>query len=202
MSTRALAWTALGLALLLAGIVGFALHRWGVWSPPERPQFVFTNHLLTVPRGQRLLLRHPEPEAPEFRYTLAGSVLEPELEDPHSTLPHIRIGLEDRRPGEEQFAYRGVGYLDYIQLGALTPREWLEEIRLIRERSGSGRWRTVLRVTFGHESTSTVIYYHDPEQPVPGLGWYRQEVYGQGQPQQLLFASDAGQVDLGTPRAN
>ena len=47
-----------------------------------------------------------------------------------------------------------------------------------------------------------MVYYHDPATPVPGVGWYRQEVYGQGAPQTLMFASDGGRVELGAPRAN
>ena len=202
MSTRALGWTAALLLLLLGGITLLALHRWGLLAPAERPQFVFTNPLLTAPAGQRLILRHPEAEAPDFRYTFAHPVFEPEPEDPHSVMPHIRVGLEDRRPGEEHFSFRGVGYLDYAQMGALTPQEWIEEIGLVREQTRDGQWRTVLRATFGHVSAVTVAYYIDPAAPVPGLGWYRQEIYGEGKPQQLLFAADGGRVDLGERRAN
>jgi hypothetical protein len=81
-------------------------------------------------------------------------------------------------------------------MGALTVKEWLEEIRPLRERGDDGVERLVLRARFGHESGAVIDYFHDPERLCPGVGWYRHEMQATERPPVVVFATDGGKVDV------
>lgn len=198
MTTRGLAWTALLLALLLGGVAWLTLDRLGLLEELEAPGFVFENHLLDVQRGQRILLLPLQEGVPAVRYTITGAEVEPEVrEKPFFPSPYVVAGLEDRRADEDTWYFKDYAFLVLSQMGAMTPKEWLEEIGLVRERGPRGTERLLLRARYGHESGATVLYYFDPERPVPGVGWCRSEMHAQAQAlPEIHRARDAGRIDL------
>ena len=201
MSTRALGLLALLLAVLLAGSALLALDRLGWLADFDRPSFRFENPLLVTERFERVRLRKMQEGQPEARYTFTTFVTEPAETDPFSTQPHVRAGVESRAPTEEEFFYEGEQALLLRQLGAFSTREWLEEIRPVEERLQDGSVRIRVRATYGHQSGGNTVYFHDPDQRVPGFGWIRQEFYAEGALRHVLYASDAGRVLLEEPAA-
>ncbi|MHC4494038.1 MAG: hypothetical protein ACYTDU_20780, partial [Planctomycetota bacterium] len=172
MTTRGLAWTALLLALLLVGVAWLTLDRLGLLEELETPDFVFENHVLGVQRGQRIILRPLQEGTPTLRYTFTGAEVEPEVnEKSFFPAPYVVAGMEDRQAGEDTWYFKDYLFLVLGQMGAMTPKEWLEEIGLVRERGRDGAERTLVRARYGHESVAAVLYYFDPERPVPGVGW-------------------------------
>ena len=197
MTTRGLAWTALLLALLLAGVGWLALDRLGRLSEIPVPDLVFENHVLGVQRGQRIILRPLQDGAPALRYTFTGAEVEPEAGGrSFFPAPYVVAGMETRPAGDDAWHFKDYLYLVLVQMGAMTAKEWLEEIGLVRERGRDGTERTLVRARYGHESGATVIYYFDPERPVPGVGWFRSEMHAQGRDPEIHFARDAGRIDL------
>ena len=199
MSVRALSLVAGLLLALLLAVAWLTADRFGYLGLPEPPGFVFQNSLLRTELGQRLILRPLDAAAPRMRLTMVASQLEPETEDRYAPLPYALFVAESRRKDEEHFTREKddlrVRYLLYQQMGALTGKEWLEEIRLVTEISRDGGQRTLLRAIFGHENGAQVAYFYDPARPVPVVGWFRQEVYGGGNPIQLLYAADGGRLE-------
>lgn len=197
MTTRGLAWTALLLALLIGGAAWLTLERLGRLEKLPAPDFLFENHVLGVQRGQRIILRPMQEGAPMLRYTFTGTETEPEAaERPFFPAPYVVAGMEDRKADEDTWRFRDYSYLILGQMGAMTPKEWLEEIGPVRERRRDGSERTLLRARYGHESGATVLYYFDPERPVPCVGWFRSEMHAQGREPEVHRAVDAGQIDL------
>ncbi|MHC4550280.1 MAG: hypothetical protein ACYTEZ_16030 [Planctomycetota bacterium] len=196
MSTRALAWTAALLYLLLLGAGTLLLQRLGYLAAYEAPTFVFTNHTLAVRRGQRVVVRPLQEGASWVRYTFTATVREPDPDDALFVAPHAVAGMEDRKAGEDTWYFKEPYFVALGQMGALTSREWLEEIRLVRERTGDGRERTLLRARYGHESGSTIFYYADPDRPVPVFGWFRTEMHAEGREPEVYFARGGGRIDL------
>jgi hypothetical protein len=89
-----------------------------------------------------------------------------------------------------------VASLALCQQGALTIQEWLQEIRPVREVRGAKGDRMLLSAVFGHRNGSVVLYYHDPLQSVPAVGWTRCEMVAEGRPPEITYASDAGVADV------
>ncbi|MHC4818614.1 MAG: hypothetical protein ACYTF8_11220 [Planctomycetota bacterium] len=197
MTTRGLSWTALGLALLLGGATWLTLDRLGLLEELPVPDFVFRNHVLDVERGRRIILRPMQEGPPTVRYTFTGTEAEPEVsEKAFFPAPYVVTGMEDRKPDEDAWYFKDYFFLVLGQMGAMTPKEWLEEIGLVRERSRDGTERLLVRALYGHESGATVVYYYDPERPVPGVGWFRSEMHAQDRDPEVHFARDAGRIDL------
>ena len=197
MTTRGLAWTALLLALLLGGAGWLTLDRLGLLAELETPDFVFENHVLGVQRGQRIILRPLQEGTPAVRWTFTGAEVEPEVSDlSFFPAPYAVAGMEDRQADDDTWYFKDYVFLVLGQMGAMTPKEWLEEIGLVRERGRDGAERMLVRARFGHESGAAVIYYFDPKRPVPVVGWVRSEMHAQDRTPEVHFASAAGQVDL------
>jgi len=191
-TTRGLAVTAalLGLMLVVAGVLwARRLGRVQDWQPME---LVFENPLLTAQRGQQVRIRPILQGGDERRYWFATIVTEPDPDDPVYAAPHLRVGASVRRPPATEFVFASVQYLALSQLGALTTKEWLEQITLVRERGNDGKERTLIRAGFGHESGGAVAYFTDPEHPVPGLGWFRTEMIPMSGPPQVHYATPDG----------
>jgi len=194
---RGLAWTALLLALLLSGVAWLTLDRLGLLEELETPDFVFQNHVLGVERGQRIILRPMQEGTPTARYTFTGADVEPEVgEKSFFPAPYVVAGMEDRQAGEDTWYFKDYLFLVFGQMGAMTPKEWLEEIGLVRERSPDGAERTLVRARYGHESGAAVLYFFDPERPVPGVGWFRSEMHAQDRTPEVHYARNAGRIDL------
>jgi len=198
-TTRALALVALLLALLLAATVWLALDRLGWLTEFERPGFRFENPMLKVQRFDRVRIRPMQEGQPEVRYTFTAFVTEPATDDPFSTQPHVRVGVESRGPEEPDFMYEGEQAFLLRQMGAYSTIEWLEEIRPVEELTQDGARVRRLRATYGHQSGGRTVYFTDPSIHVPGLGWIRQEFYAEGQLRHVLYASDGGRVVLEDP---
>jgi hypothetical protein len=180
-TTRVLFWTALVLGLLLLGGAWLTLDRLGLLEEVPTPDFVFENHVLGIQRGQRIILWPMQDGAPTLRYTFTGVEVEPEArEKPFFPMPYGVAGMEDRKAGEDAWYFKDYAFFVLGQMGAMTPKEWLEEIGLVRERGRDGQDRLLIRARFGHESGATILYYFDPERPVPGVGWFRSELHAQG----------------------
>jgi len=188
MSTRALASIAGFLGLLLAAAVVLLLARLGYLETPEKPGFLFENLLLTAPRGRRVILRPMQQGAPEQRFWFGPIITEPERDDAFDPAPHLRVGIEERDPETRKWIYRRVGSLDLALMGAMTTKEWLMEIRPVRDVAPDGTSRILLLASYGHESGATVSYLRDPAHLVPGFGWLRHEIYRAGNPPQVYYA--------------
>ncbi|HEX5137449.1 MAG TPA: hypothetical protein VFY93_10780 [Planctomycetota bacterium] len=191
MSARALKGTAAVLFVLCVAAAALLSRRLGWWDAPAPIEWTFVNPTLSVARGQRVVLRPIVEGVRPLRYTFVLPVTDPLPDDPVAPVPHLRAGVEEYEEGE--WAYRPpVEAVAFCQMGALTPQEWLTEIRPILESGGAGGARMLLKATFGHRSGATVAYYHDPMAPVPGLGWTRNEMVAEGRPPELYFATDGG----------
>jgi hypothetical protein len=135
--------------------------------------------------------------APTLRLTFTGTEVEPEAaERSFFPAPYAVAGMEDRKADEDAWHFRDYLYLVLGQMGAMTPKEWLEEITLVRERGRDGSERTLVRARYGHESGAAVLYYFDPERPVQGVGWTRSEMHAQGREPEIHFARNTPPVDL------
>ena len=182
MSNRALGLLALVLGLLVIGAVGLGLQRLGYLTDAEPVDFVFTNPTLQVKRGQRVIVRPMLEGGSWRRFTFLVMLAEPQPDDPVYSAPHIRAGVEERGEDGNWYRLRSVDQfvqpLALSQMGATTIKEWLEEIRPVREIGNDGTMRTVLRVMFGNVAGGQVIYVFDPNRPIPAFGWIRQEVHG------------------------
>jgi hypothetical protein len=196
-TTRGLLGTAVLLALLLGGVAWLTLDRLGLLEELPTPDFVFENRTLSAERGQRIILRPLQEGSPTLRYTVTGAEVEPERrENAFFPAPHLVAGMEDRQAGEDTWYFKDYAYLVLGQMGAMTPKEWLEEISLVRERGRDGTERTLVRALYGHESGATVVYYFDPARPVPVVGWFRSELHAQDRVPEIHFARGAGRIDL------
>ena len=206
MRTWVLALIALLLAGLLAAVLYLGLRRLGYLERPEPPGFVFENHLLSTPAGTWVILRPMAPSAGDMRCLFAGVVAEPEYgpgeavlrDDDFPPLPHVRIGLAHRNSPSDEWSYAGSAYALYTLMGAKTPREWLEEIRPVRERDRDGTERVLVRATYFDETGATVTYLYDPADPDPtarGYGWLRREVYGQGALSSVEYTIPDGRLE-------
>jgi hypothetical protein len=196
-TTRGLFWTAVALAVLLGAAAWLTLDRLGCLEDLPVPGFVFENHVLGIQPGQRVILRPMQEGAPALRYTFTGTEVEPEVaERSFFPAPYAVAGMEMREAEEDTWRFKDYSYLVLGQMGAMTPKEWLEEIGLVRERARDGSERTLLRARYGHESGAVVLYYFDPERPVQGVGWTRSELHAQGREPEIHFARNAPPVDL------
>jgi len=178
MSTRALVLVALLLALLLGATAYATAANLGLLETWEDEGWTFENPTLLVERGDRCVVR-PMVEGAEWeRCIFTATIGEPaRLDQPLFTLPYVALGVQSLRPGDDiwRASPNPVRYLALAQLGALTHREWLQQIQPVRERTRDGSEKIRLRAAFGHESGQTVVYFHDPDVTIPGIGWIRQE---------------------------
>jgi hypothetical protein len=197
MSNRALVLTAVLLAVLLAAAGGLLAHRLGYFSTWEKPSFAFENSLLGVEKGERIVVRPLQPGAAWARLFFSVPKTEPDPETDLFPAPYVPFGLEERTGGTGDWRYvPPVRFLALGQMGAMTVKEWLEEIRLVREQGDDGSERLVVRARFGHENGGIIDYFHDPEQLLPGVGWYRHEMRATEGPPTVFFATDAGKVEV------
>jgi hypothetical protein len=195
MSVRGLAALAAVLLVLCAAAAVLLARRLGWQEMPKPADWVFVNPTLDVARGQRVVLRPILEGVPALRYTFLASVAEPGTDDPLAPVPHIVAGIEERNGDEWEYRPPPEA-LALCQMGALTPREWLEEIRPVREVGGAGGDRMLLRAVFGHRNGSVISYYVDPAQRVPAVGWTRSEMVTEGRMPEIHFASDGGMADV------
>ena len=191
MSTRGLALWALFLALLCAGVAYLTCERLGYIGEIEVPALEFENRMLTVPRAQRVVLRPMRHGVTWARYWFGPRVNDPASDDPVCPFPRIRVGLENQHEDEDTWYFQQAQFFALAQMGAMTTDEWLEELRPVRERLPDGSDRIVVRAVFGHQSGAQVHYFYDIENPVPGLGWYRHELFAEGSGRQVYFAFPA-----------
>jgi hypothetical protein len=196
-STRGLAFTAAALFVLcVAAALGLA-DRLGHLRRAEPTPLVFANPALDVAQGQRVVLRPIVAGAPALRLTFLATITEPTPEDPVAPVPHLLAGAEERE-GDEWVLRPGEGSVQPLllcQMGALTPQEWLEEIRPVLEVSPDGSERLLLRAQFGHRTGAAIAYYFDPQAPVPAVGWTRSEFLASDRPPEIHFASDGGRIE-------
>lgn len=197
MSDRALGWLAILLAALLVAGALLGAQRLGYFASWEKPEFAFRNPLLDVPSGQHVMLRPIQQGSSSLRYWFGPVITEPDPANDPYPAPHAFVLIEERKPGHTAWRRQSPSFLALGQMGAMTIKEWLEEIRLVREKTRDGGERTLLRVTFGHETGATVAYFIDPERPVPGVGWFRHELYAEEGDPAVFFASEAGRTQLG-----
>ncbi|MHC4932680.1 MAG: hypothetical protein ACYTGV_10880 [Planctomycetota bacterium] len=205
MSTRALGLLALLLALLLAGVACLGLDRMGFLRPPEAPEWVFENALIQVDPGTVVRMRPVHEDAGEFRWLFGSVVTEPVVDpdlppDPKTgppAQPHVRVVVGSRRPDEPDFVAAHMTYPLLSLMGARTPLEWLEGIRLVSDRRLDGSRKPMLQAAYGHQNGSAVMYFFDPADPAPqarGLGWTRMEVYQQGKLSEIIFSHPDGHI--------
>jgi len=201
MSQRALA----AIAVLLLGLCVLAGRKaaevLGYLDRPQPTAWTFENHTLGYVRGQRVVIRPILEGGRALRYTFLVAVGEPLPDDPVLPLPHLRAGVEEYV--DDGWYYRAsnpIAALALCQMGALTTQEWLREIRPVREISTAGGGRVLLQATYGHQNGATVVYYQDPERPVPCLGWERSEMFTEGRDPEVYFATDGGRVELTGPK--
>ena len=169
------------------------------WREEAKPvEWTFVNTTLSVARGQRAVLRPILESVPALRYTFFGANTEPGTDDPMAPVPHLRAGVEERNGDEWEYRPPPEA-LALCQMGALTPQEWLEEIRPVREVGGAKGDRMLLKAVFGHRSGAVVSYYFDPERPVPAFGWTRSEMLSEGRVPEVHFASDGGRAEVAEP---
>jgi hypothetical protein len=198
MNVKGLAALAGFLFALCCGAAILLASRLGWWATAEQVEWTFVNPTLGVARGQRVILRPIVEGVRSFRYTFLLAVAEPMTDDPVAPVPHLRAGVEELE-GDEWLYRPPVEALAFCQLGALTPQEWLEEIRPVMEVGGAFGDRMLLKAIFGHRNGSIVFYFHDPERPVPAVGWTRSEMVVQERPPEIHFATDGGLAELGAP---
>lgn len=200
MSTRALVLTAVFLAVLLAAAGGLLANRLGYFASWDKPSFTFENPFLDVAKGQRVVVRPMQRGTSWSRFFFSTPQVEPDPEAVPSPLfpaPYIPVALEQRDGETGEWRYvPPPRFFALGQMGAMTVKEWLEEIRPVRERGEDGEERLVLRVRFGHETGAVIDYFHDPARPCPGLGWYRNEMRTSEGAPVVVFASDGGKVDV------
>jgi hypothetical protein len=194
MSVRGLAALAIFLVLLGGIAAGLLAHRLGWWSDAKPVEWAFVNPTLAVARGQRVVLRPILEGVPEFRYTFVRTAPEPGTDDPMAPVPYLGAGVEERNG--DQWEYRSPEALALCQMGALTPQEWLLEIRPVLEVGGAKGDRTLLKAVFGHRNGAVVSYFFDPERTVPAVGWTRSEMVSEGRAPEIHFASDGGIAEL------
>lgn len=201
MRTASLAWLAVLLTALLGASAWLALDRYGWLAEPEAPGWSWSNGLVTVPRGQVMILRSARERVPDGRYWFGPKTTQPDLQGnpqaPGSEAPHVFVGVQMRNPDGESWAPPQFQFWPLRQLGAMTQKEWLSEIRLVREQQPDGSHRTLLVASYGHESGATVEYVHEPDPEAARaspLGWFRTVRKGPGQPPDVLFAYDGGIV--------
>lgn len=183
------------LALLLGGLLVAAvllIARGLGWFEDQREvPFAFDNPVLTVRRGDRAVVKPIEAGGVWQRFTFTAVVVEPEaMKDPALPLPHAAAVVESRRSGEDDWSYDPNDFvrpLPLYNLGAVSPREWLQEIRPVLEVAPDGSSRLLYRATYRHDSGLQVAYYHDPARRVPGFGWVRQERTAPGREQPAIF---------------
>ncbi len=195
MSARGLAVLFAFLLLLCVAAAGLLVHRLGWWEEAPAPEWTFVNPTLDVARGQRVVLRPILDGVPALRYTFLSAVLEPGTDDPMAPVPHLGAGVEER--GDDVWEYRPPPEaLELCQMGALTPQEWLQEIRPVMERGGARGDRMLLKAVFGHRNGAVVSYYTDPARRVPAVGWTRSEMLSEGRAPEIHFASDGGMAEI------
>lgn len=195
MSVRGLSALFAFLFLLCVAAAGLLVHRLGWWGEARAPEWSFVNPTLGVARGQRVVLRPILEGVPALRYTFLAAVLEPGTDDPMAPVPHLRAGVEER--GDDVWEFRPPPEaLALCQMGALTPQEWLEEIRPVREVGGAKGDRMLLQAVFGHRNGAIMAYYFDPARPVPAVGWTRSEMVTEGRMPEIHFASDGGVAEV------
>lgn len=195
MSVRGLATSAVTLALLLAILGLVAAHRLGYLAPAERPSWEFRNYLCDCRPGQQAILRPGLTNQQPRRYWFLRTVPEPEADDLAAVdyeigrYPHVRASVEVLEPATEQWAFDGVAFFSYRQLGALTHNEFLEDIKLVEEKSGEGKSRTLLRVRFETAARASSWYFYDPAGGTgdSGLGWERVEHHATGETAELFY---------------
>lgn len=196
MSVRGLAVLAALLSVLSVASGTLLVHRLGWWEEAKPLEWEFRNPTLSVARGQRVILRPIVEGLRPLRYTFLASVVEPATDDPVMPVPHLRAGVEELLDDDWNFR-PPIGALALCQMGALTPQEWLVEIRPVIEVRGLGEQRTLLKAVFGHRTGAFVSYYFVPGKPVPAVGWTRSEMTAEGRPPEIHFAADGGIAEVG-----
>ncbi len=202
-SNAKLARIAAALAALLALFVFVAAHRLGYFAVPTMPEWEFRNVLLDAKPGTRAILRPGRTDQKILRYWFVRFVPEPPADDavvaasPVGQYAHVRAGIGARMPGERSWAWDGMAFFSFRQMGALTANEWLEEIRLVEESDGEGGHRLVLRALFQSPGGATSWYIFDPtrsaeENAASGFGWERIERHAAEQISEVYYLTPDG----------
>ena len=201
MRTAGLAWTAAIFALLLLSTAYLAADRLGYLREWEEPGWVFENRLLEIEPRTVMFVRPAQAGATDGRIVLLGAVTEPDPQSqtraPNAHLPHVVVGVQARHPDGESWRPPELGHWALGQLGALTSKEWLAEIRLVREKREEGGDRILLRVGFQHETGASTSYFYDPDPKEAAkypLGWFRTERAGPGESPDIDFAYPGGVI--------
>jgi len=196
-STRALGRIAVLLGVLLLAALTLGVKRLGYFSDEAARSIEFLNPTLDTVRGQRVVFRPVQQGAQSRRFWAAVVVSEPEVGDPVFAFPHIRVGVEVRAPNASGWTYRPpVSFVSLARMGALRSGEYLADIRWVREHGRDGSERDLICATYGDFEGKQIVYYFDPDRPVPIVGWIRREQHRDEPPPDVHFADDGGDLPV------
>lgn len=190
MSDRGLRLLVIFLGIVLVVATGLAVHRLGYLRTDDAPvAWRFENAMLDAAPGRWVLLRSSLPGSGLERHAVGPTVAEPDEDAPYPA-PFLVTYLTRREPDGVDWEYAGTQTFGLNQLGTLSNKEWLEEIRPVRQKGRDGSTRTLLCAVFGHESGGAYFYYYAPGEPVPAFGWIRHERRSQNAPPIVIFAEE------------
>lgn len=187
MSTRALAVLGATLLLLVAGAAVAGTLRYGWFRPAEPIRWRLQNALLDARPGQRLLLRAMDPRESDLQFFVSHIQQDPDPRADPWHEPYLAYGLAERTPGTDEFVRASSGFIPLHLLGALSGKEWVQEIRPVVEKGEGGRRRMVLRLRCGQEQGGAILYFFDPARQEPPVGWYRQEIVTPDAPTRVFY---------------
>jgi len=213
MTTRALAWTALWLSVLLGVLVLVGAQRsgywgpgdWGSgdWAPIEEGKWEFRNSLLDCKPGTVTDLSPGRVDQARRRFWFLRIFAEPDPTDvsashnPMGRYAHYRAAVSEQRPNEEGWYYQTAAFIAFRQLGAVGSSEWLTEIRLVREKREDGTSRDLLQASFANAAKARMRYSYDPRESradaaLRGLGWVHMVQEAPDVTSEVFFLEPAG----------
>ncbi|MGQ0614457.1 MAG: hypothetical protein ACT4PV_12040 [Planctomycetaceae bacterium] len=191
MSDRGLLGIAALLLALITAILALAADRLNLLAPPAPPPvLLFVNATLAAKPRESFDLVPQDRKQPVLRYIVDHLEAEPGSPMDPGTLhpfPHVVLGVGIRSLEDSDFAPHKLGGLPLANLGAITAAEWLEGIRMVREKRPDGSEGVVLEAVYGHPQGGQRVYVHDPAHPTPVLGWFRLEIRNAGAGPEIYF---------------
>ncbi|MHC4954555.1 MAG: hypothetical protein ACYTGZ_11760 [Planctomycetota bacterium] len=203
MTDRTLATTAVVFAVLLAALAGVALNRYGYLTPQSSPDWEFRNSLLDCKPGSLAVMRPGRVDQSIQRYWFLRFVPEPQTDDLTNAdsdvgrYAHVRAAVWEQRPEEEGWYYQAVAFFAFRQLGALSPTEWMQEIRLVNQKDAHGNTKTLLRAQYANTGAARMYYFYDPaesreEAASRGVGWFQFVQEAKGTASDVFYLTPAG----------